>query len=150
MRERSTAQTLAMVFGAAFLAVGILGFIPGITTNYDELKFAGDESDAELLGLFQVSILHNIVHVLLGIAGLALARTWEGAQTYLLGAGLIYVALVVYGILVAQESNANFVPLNNGDDWLHGILAVGLLLGWWFSRSRDRELRRDRAAGAAG
>jgi hypothetical protein len=141
MRERSTAQTLAMIFGVVFLAAGILGFIPGITTNYDDLKFAGNDSDAELVGLFQVSILHNIVHVLFGIAGLALARTWEGAQTYLLGSGIVYVALVVYGILVKQGSDANFVPFNNGDDWLHGFLAVGLLAAWFFSRSRDRDLR---------
>lgn len=137
MSERSTAQTLAMVFGVAFLAAGILGFIPGITTNYDDLKFAGNESNSELLGLFQVSILHNIVHVLFGIAGLALARTVEGAQTYLLGSGIIYVGLVVYGILIKQGSDANFVPFNNGDDWLHGFLAVGLLASWYFSRSRD-------------
>jgi Domain of unknown function (DUF4383) len=139
MTERSTAQTLAMLFGAVFLAVGILGFIPGITTNYDELKFAGNESQAELFGLFQVSILHNIVHVLFGISGLALARTWEGAQTYLLGAGLIYVALVVYGILVDPESDANFVPLNDADAWLHGVLAVGLLVGWYVGR-RGRDV----------
>ena len=141
MRDRSTAQTLAMVFGAVFLGVGILGFIPGITTNYDELKFAGSDSEAELLGLFQVSILHNIVHVLFGIAGLALARTWEGAQTYLLGAGLIYVVLFVYGLLVDADSDANFVPVNDADDVLHIVLAIGLLAGWWYSRSRDTEYR---------
>ena len=146
MRERTTAQTVAMIFGVAFLAAGILGFIPGITTNYDELKFAGNDSDAELLGLFQVSILHNIVHVLFGIAGLALARTWESAQTYLLGSGIIYVGLLVYGILVKQGSDANFVPFNNGDDWLHAFLALGLLAGWFFSRSRDRDLRERRVA----
>ena len=141
MRDRSTAQTLAMVFGAVFLGVGILGFIPGITTNYDELKFAGSDSEAELLGLFQVSILHNIVHVLFGIAGLALARTWEGAQTYLLGAGLIYVVLFVYGLLVGADSDANFVPVNDADDVLHIVLAIGLLAGWWYSRSRDTDHR---------
>ena len=141
MRDRSTAQTLAMVFGAVFLGAGILGFIPGITTNYDELKFAGSDSEAELLGLFQVSILHNIVHVLFGIAGLALARTWEGAQTYLLGAGLIYVVLFVYGLLVDADSDANFVPVNDADDVLHIVLAIGLLAGWWYSRSRDTEYR---------
>jgi Domain of unknown function (DUF4383) len=134
MTERSTAQTLAMLFGAGFLTVGILGFIPWITQDYSELEFAGSDSGAELLGLFQVSILHNLVHVLLGIAGLALARTWEGAQTYLLGAGLVYVALVVYGILVDQGSDANFVPLDTADDWLHGVVAVALLLSWYLSR----------------
>jgi hypothetical protein len=87
--------------------------------------------------------------VLFGIAGLALAKTWEGAQTYLLGSGIVYAALLVYGIVVKQGSDANFVPFNNGDDWLHGFLAVGLLAAWFFSRSRDRELRRDRVTTTA-
>ena len=139
MRDLSPAQNLAIVFGLAFLGAGILGFIPGITTNYDDLSFAGSDSGAELLGLFQVSILHNLVHVLFGIAGLALARTWEGAQTYLLGAGIIYAALVVYGILVDHGSDANFVPQDNADDWLHGVLAVALLASWYFGR-RGREV----------
>jgi hypothetical protein len=137
MKDRSLAQTLALVFGIAFLAAGILGFIPGITTNYDELEFAGNESGAELLGIFQVSILHNIVHLLFGIAGLALARTWDGARTYLLSAGVIYVVLFVYGILVSSGSDANFVPANSADDWLHLALGVGLLASWWVS-GRER------------
>src|SRR3712207_2099398 len=61
--------------GAVFLLVGVLGFIPGITSNYDAMEFAGHESGAELLGIFQVSILHNIVHLLFGVAGLAMAKT---------------------------------------------------------------------------
>jgi hypothetical protein len=147
MRDRTLAQKLALVFGIAFLGAGILGFIPGITTNYDDLKFAGNDSDAELLGIFQVSILHNIVHLLFGIAGLALARTWDGARTYLLGSGIIYVVLVVYGLLVKQGSDANFVPFNNGDDVLHAALALGLL-GSWYVSSRDRPdlARSDRTA----
>jgi Domain of unknown function (DUF4383) len=137
MTDRSLAQTLAMVFGIAFLGAGILGFIPGITTDYGDLSFAGNDSGAELLGIFQVSILHNLVHILFGIAGLALARTWEGAHTYLLGAGIIYVVLFVYGLLVGAGSDANFVPVNDADDWLHLVLAVGLLGSWWVS-ARER------------
>jgi Domain of unknown function (DUF4383) len=139
MTERSTAQTFATIFGAVFLAVGILGFIPWITQSYDELEFAGSDSGAELLGLFQVSILHNLVHVLFGIAGLAMARTWEGAQAYLLATGIVYVGLAVYGILVGQGSDANFVPLNTAGDWLHAILGVALLAAWFVGR-RGREV----------
>jgi Domain of unknown function (DUF4383) len=134
MRDRSLAQTLAMVFGIAFLGAGILGFIPGITTNYDDLKFAGNESTAELLGIFQVSILHNVVHLLFGVAGLALARTVESAKTYLLGSGVIYVVLFLYGVLVSSGSDANFVPANGADDVLHLALAIGLLASWYVSR----------------
>ena len=69
--DKTLAQKLAFLFGVTFLLVGILGFIPGITVNYDQLEFAGEKSDAELLGLFQVSILHNIAHMLFGIGILA-------------------------------------------------------------------------------
>jgi hypothetical protein len=51
----------------------VLGFVPGVTTNYDELTFANHHRTAKLLGNFQVSVLHNIVHLLFGIVGLLLA-----------------------------------------------------------------------------
>ena len=74
-------QKAARLVGIVFLAVGVLGFIPGITTDYSTLQFASHHSEAKLLGLFQVSILHNIVHLLFGVAGLALARTIGGRRT---------------------------------------------------------------------
>ncbi len=141
MRDRSLAQTLALVFGLAFLGAGVLGFIPGITTNLGDIEFAGNDSPSELLGLFQVSILHNIVHLLFGIAGIALARTWESARTYLLGSGVIYIVLLVYGLLVDVNSDANFVPFNNADDLLHLGLAIGLLASWFVSKSADEPAR---------
>jgi Domain of unknown function (DUF4383) len=140
--ERSLLQTAAFLVGATFLAVGILGFIPGITTHYGDLGFAGHDSSAKLLGLFQVSILHNIVHLLFGVAGLALSRTWDGARSFLVGGGVVYLALWIYGLAVDQTSSANFVPLNTADNWLHfvlglGMVALGLLLGRDLARARD-------------
>ena len=134
MRDRSTVQQAALLVGIVFLAVGILGFIPGITTNWDDMSFAGHESGAELLGIFQTSFLHNIVHLLFGIAGIAMSRTWEGARTFLIGGGVIYLVLFLYGIIVGTDSSANFVPMNGADDVLHAALgvamvALGLVLG---------------------
>lgn len=48
--------------GAVFLLVGVLGFIPGITSDFDQISFASHDSGAKLLGIFQISILHNVVH----------------------------------------------------------------------------------------
>ena len=60
MNDTTPVQQAARLVGIVFLLVGIAGFIPGITTNlYDGLEFAGDGSEAELFGLFQVSILHK-------------------------------------------------------------------------------------------
>ena len=67
----------------------------------------------------------------------SLARTWDGARTYLLGGGVIYLVLFVYGLLVSSSSDANFVPVNTADDWLHLLLGLGLL-GSWFATARER------------
>jgi hypothetical protein len=137
-------QKAARLVGIVFLAVGVLGFIPGITTNYDTLDLASHHSEAKLLGLFQVSILHNIVHLLFGIAGLVLARTIRGAKNYLVVGGIIYLVLFVYGLAVPQDSSANFVPLNIADDILHLVLGVGMIaLGALLTRRPDIERHTD-------
>jgi hypothetical protein len=132
--DREPLRGIAMVVGVVFLLVGILGFVPGITSNYDDLQFAGHESHSELLGIFQVSILHNIVHLLFGVAGIVMARSISTARLYLVGGGAIYLVLWVYGLVIDRQSGANFVPLNDADNWLHFVLgvamiAVGLLVG---------------------
>ncbi|HEX6335987.1 MAG TPA: DUF4383 domain-containing protein [Jiangellaceae bacterium] len=129
-------QMAAVVVSAVFLLVGILGFIPGITSDFDTMEFAGHESEAMLLGIFQVSVLHNIVHLLFGIVGLAAARTVSGAKYYLIVGGIVYLVLWIYGLIIDQDSTANFVPLNDADNWLHLVLGVGMVaLGLLLARS---------------
>ena len=136
-RGRTRVQQAAFVVGAAFLLVGILGFIPGITTDYDTLTFASHDSDAKLLGVFEVSILHNIVHLLFGVIGFAMARTAASARSYLIGGGVVYLVLWLYGLLIDKESSANFVPVNSADDWLHFVLGVAMI-GLGVVLTRDR------------
>jgi Domain of unknown function (DUF4383) len=126
-RGYSAVQKAALAVGVVFLLVGILGFIPGITTNYDMLEGAGHHSGAQLLGIFNVSVLHNIVHLLFGVAGLLLARTINTARSYLIGGGVIYLVLWLYGLVIDRESQANFIPVNNADNWLHFVLGAGMI-----------------------
>ena len=122
--QRTLVQSVARLVGIVFLLVGIAGFIPGLTTNlYEGLEFAGNDGSAELLGIFQVSVLHNIVHGLFGLAGLALAATPSGARTYLIGGGAIYLALFVLGII----GGGDWIPANNADNWLHLLLGAGMI-----------------------
>jgi hypothetical protein len=139
MTERTQAQQLSLLLGIVFLLLGILGFVPGITTNYDALSFAGDDSGAKLLGIFQVSILHNLVHLGYGVVGIALAKTADGSRTFLVGGGILYLALWIYGLVIDLDGSANFVALNTPDNWLHFALGITMLgLGLVLTRGRRR------------
>jgi Domain of unknown function (DUF4383) len=126
IRERAPVSELALLISLGFLAIGIGGFIPGITTHYGDLEFAGHDSGAKLLGVFQVSVLHNLVHLAYGLAGVVLSRTRAGARSFLVVGGLVYLALTLWGFVISKGSGWNFVPVNRDDDFLH--LGLGLAM----------------------
>ena len=139
-RERSLAQVLALAFGVAFLLLGIAGFIPGVTQNYDQLNLFGTDSNAELFGVFRVSVLHNIAHLLFGVGVLA-AASEAAARTYLLLGGIAYAGLGVFGLLIDHESDVNFLPVDYADSLLHVGLAVAMLLGALAAMAAARRTR---------
>ena len=144
-------QKVARGLGLIFLLLGVLGFVPGVTTNVESMSLASHHSKAMLLGIFQVSILQNIVHLLFGVAGLVLTRTVGSARRYLVRGGASYLTLFVYGLMVSQSSNANFVPVSPADDILHLLLGIAMIvLGLVVScRIVVRPSRRGDAVGAA-
>lgn len=121
-------QIAALVVAAALLVVGALGFVPGVNEDYDGLAFTGPDSDAELFGLFRVSVLHNAVHLAFGVIGLAMASAPANARRFLMGAGVVYLALWAYGLVVDPDSAANLIPLNYAGSWLHFGLGAGMLI----------------------
>jgi Domain of unknown function (DUF4383) len=115
-------QLLALVFGAVYLLVGIVGFF---VTGFDD--FAGN-SQHEMLLFFMINPMHNVVHIIIGVAGLLLARSLAGARTYgwLLAVG--YGAAFVYGLLAVGKS-WDFLDINAADNVLHILTAViGLVI----------------------
>lgn len=136
-------QIAAMVVGTVFLLFGIAGFIPGITSDFDQLSWAGHHSGALLLGIFAVSVLHNLVHLGFGLAGLVFARSALTAKSYLVWGGVVYAVLWLYGLVIDHHGPLNFVPVNTADNWLHLGLAVamitsGLVLGRFVIAPRRR------------
>lgn len=132
-RSRTGLQVAALAVAGILLLLGVLGFVPGITTDYAELRFAGPDSEAQLFGLFQVSFLHNILLLGSGLAGLLLARRVGGARVFLTVGGALTLALWIYGLMIDRSSSANVIPVNDADNWLHlglgfAMLVLGLLL----------------------
>ena len=136
-------QGAALLVAGAFLLVGVLGFIPGVTTDYDLLEWAGHHSGAKLFGVFAVSVLHNALHLAFGVVGVVMARSYAAARAYLLLGGLVYLGLWLHGLLIAHDSPANVVPVNGADNWLHLGLGAGMvLLGLTLAGQRDPTKRR--------
>ncbi len=132
-------QSATAIIAVAFLGVGIFGFIPGLVTDFDGMTFAGHDSRAHLFGLFEVSALHNIMHLLFGAVGLISVRTWSTARAFLVAGGLVYLVFWIYGLLVYGGGAANFISFNRADNWLHLGLGLGMLaLGILLDRDRGR------------
>jgi hypothetical protein len=110
-----------MIFGIVFLAVGVLGFVPGVATHT-----GGDglNSHSMLHGLYMVSPLHNAAHLLFGLWGLAGSRSTGGAVAYFRGVAVIYALLAILGLLTATMDLFGMIPLGGNDVWLHAALAA--------------------------
>jgi hypothetical protein len=120
-RGRTVPEILALAFGAIYLLIGIIGFF---ITGFENFF---SHTDRTLLG-FEINGMHNVVHILIGVAGLVLARTLAGARSYgwLLAVG--YGAAFLYG-LFATDKAWDFLSLNWADNFLHLATAlVGLVI----------------------
>ena len=124
-------RTFALLFGIVFLAVGVLGFVPGMVQPLHEGHPEVMGNAGQLLGLFPVNEVHNAVHILFGLWGLAASRSLGGSVTYARGVAIIYAVLTICGFIPALSTGLGFVPLYGNDVWLHGLLAlVAAYFGW--------------------
>ena len=137
---RHPSQLLALAIGAIYTLVGLLGFL---VTGFE--NFAA-ETDKTLLG-FEINPLHNLVHLAIGLAGLALWQRLDTAKAYgwLLAAG--YGLAFLYGLVAAGNSDINFLSLNGADNGLHLVSAVaGLAIALWPAQRTARRGLADRGA----
>jgi len=123
-------RSFALIFGIVFLAVGALGFVPGLVQplhpGHPQMEGAG-----QLLGLFPVNALHNGVHILFGLWGLMASRSLGGSVLYARGVAIIYAVLTIAGFVPNLDTLFGFVPLFGNDIWLHGAIAlVAAYFGW--------------------
>jgi hypothetical protein len=124
-------QGAALLVAGGFIVIGVLGFIPAVTP--------GDK----LFGVFAISGLHNVLHLVSGFVGIALARTYAASRAYFLGGGVVYLALWLQGLFMGPK----LLPINGADNSLHFGLGIGMmLLGVTLAGQRDPTKRRPKGA----
>src|SRR4051812_46885340 len=119
----------ALIYGIAFLAVGVLGFVPGVNQMHhgdDPNLSVEGPGHGDLLGLFHVNVLHNAVHILFGVLGLACARSLPASRTYFRLVAVAYGLLTILGLIRPLNIDHTFglIPIEGNDVWLHALLAV--------------------------
>jgi hypothetical protein len=119
-------RNFALIYGIAFLLVGVLGFVPGVNqahVDHTGLVVTGP-GHGMLLGLFHVNLLHNLVHVVFGGWGLVASRSFSAARLYARGVAVIYALLAVCGLIPGLNTMFGLVPIEGNDVWLHLLLAA--------------------------
>jgi hypothetical protein len=113
-------KTAAILFGIVFLAIGVLGFVPGVTNN------------EMLLGIFHVNLAHNVVHLLTGAVALFAGLASAGAaRTFFRIFGVVYALVAVLGFVQGEGMLLGLISNNMADTWLHVVIAVvALFLGF--------------------
>ena len=121
----------ALAYGVVFLLVGIAGFIPGLVTGGGPDASGMGGTHGLLFGLFPINALHNIVHIIFGIWGIAVFRSLSRARIYARCVAVIYAVLAVMGLIPVLSTTFGLIPLYGHDIWLHAVLAViAAYFGW--------------------
>lgn len=118
-----TVRHFALLFGVAYTLVGVLGFVPGAVAPPPSgaPALAVEAGYGYLLGIFPVNVLHSIVHLLVGIWGIAAYATWAASRTYARSIAVLFGLLTVMGLFPVLNTGFSLVPLFGHDIWLHAL-----------------------------
>lgn len=113
-------KAAAILFGVVFLLVGILGFVPGATTNMNGMPM--------LLGIFHVNGAHNAVHLVSGIVFLLCGMAGPGpSRMFFRIFGIVYALVAILGFMKGDGLLLGLISNNMADVWLHVVLSVSML-----------------------
>lgn len=122
--RKSPAQVYALTFGVALVLAGILGFF--YSADFSTGAATRDAANREaVLGLLDVNGWHNIVHLVSGVVGLAVAGSWSASRLYAWGFGIVYLAVAAVGFAIGDgDSILGLIPINTEDNILHVAIAL--------------------------
>jgi hypothetical protein len=119
-------RNFAIVMGLLYLMVGLLGFFPGLVTAPapGAPHMSLDTGYGYLMGLFPINILHNLVHIGVGLWGVIAYRSMSGSFSFARGLAIFYGALTIMGLIPGLNTTFGLIPIFGHDVWLHAISAA--------------------------
>ena len=121
-----TSQQFARYIGIAFVLVGLLGFLSPFVTRspMDGVGLTVPTGFGYLLGLFAINVIHNVVHLGVGIWGLSASRSSLASVQFARGLAIMYGALTIMGLIPGLDTMFGLAPLFGHDVWLHAVTAL--------------------------
>ncbi len=128
------ARYFALIIGIVYALVGVMGLLGLGETAYTGPELTVQAGQGDLLGIFPVNVLHDIVHLAIGLAGIAAYRSFGGARAYSRGLAILYFLLAIMGLLPAPLSTTfGLIPIHGNDVWLHlGTALVAAYFGFMY------------------
>ena len=125
MGNRAVVQTVALIFGVIYFLVGLLGFVGPLIGTSSFITITQDRH--ALLGIADINLLHNLVHLAIGLAGLAAASSVANSRTFCQVVGVILLIVGLLGVFVGNLFG--ILPLAGFDIPLH--LVTGAVLAYF-------------------
>ncbi len=124
----SPAQVVTLWLAGVFFSLACFGFLPGVAQHTESLATWFPAPGQLLFGLFHVSVLHNAIHLLLGVTALLAVSTERRCRRYLATTGATLLLLVLYGLIRDDPLIPGLIPAESADAWLHVALAATMLI----------------------
>jgi hypothetical protein len=114
------------IIGLVFVVIGIAGFIPGFThaPHTTDPNLVVDASYGRIFGLFSVNVLHNLVHLCLGVWALSVFKNVARSIYFCRFNAIFYAVLAIMGIIPGLNTTFGLIPIFGHDVWLHAGLAA--------------------------
>jgi hypothetical protein len=129
MSERNFALTI----GVLFTILGLAGFVPALVSFPSATAAAplptgvGDsyvQGFGYLFGLFPINLLHNLVHLSVGIFGLSASTTVEGSRLFNRFFAISYLLIAVMGLLPIARTTFGLMPIFGNNVWFNALTAL--------------------------
>jgi len=116
----------ALIIGIAYILAGVAGFISPLVTPpaVGEPVPALSAGYGYLLGIFPINILHNIVHLIVGILGVIAWRNYPNSRLFARGLAIFYGLLTIMGLIPGLNTTFGLIPIFGNDIWLHAASAL--------------------------
>ena len=124
-----------MIFGIVYTLVGLMGFVPGLVQSppVDAPRLAVSTAYGYMFGLFPLNLLHDLVHIVVGVIGIGVAGRFAAALMYCRVVAVVFAILTVMGLIPGLDTTLGLIPIFGADVALHAVTTVASAYFGWFA-----------------